>query len=146
MGVSFMLAHDYGFARVMSSYYFDNSDQGPPGSNNGGSTDSVTINADGSCGGGWVCEHRWNPITKMVSGGGEGDDGGGGGAEGSKSTSRGGFKRDPHGQNSLCCGPKLRGYSCRHPSCRQVPAFPWFRKGGHLAPALRKLVIFSRQN
>ncbi|XP_050739705.1 alpha-amylase-like [Eriocheir sinensis] len=66
MGVSFMLAHDYGFARVMSSYYFDNSDQGPPGSSNGGSTDSVTINADGSCGGGWVCEHRWNPITKMV--------------------------------------------------------------------------------
>ncbi|XP_069188090.1 alpha-amylase [Procambarus clarkii] len=66
MGVSFALAYDYGFTRIMSSYYFDNSDQGPPGSNNGGSTDSVTINGDGSCGGGWVCEHRWNPITKMV--------------------------------------------------------------------------------
>lgn len=26
----------------------------------------MTINADGSCGGGWVCEHRWNPIVKMV--------------------------------------------------------------------------------
>ncbi|XP_042220003.1 alpha-amylase-like [Homarus americanus] len=66
MGVSFSLAHDYGFMRIMSSYYFDDSDQGPPGSNNGGSTDDVPINADGSCGGGWVCEHRWNPITQMV--------------------------------------------------------------------------------
>ena len=26
----------------------------------------MTINADGSCGGGWVCEHRWNAIAKMV--------------------------------------------------------------------------------
>jgi hypothetical protein len=25
-----MLAHHYGFAQVMSSYYFDNSDLGPP--------------------------------------------------------------------------------------------------------------------
>lgn len=67
MGVSFALAHDYGFMRIMSSYYFDNSDEGPPGSWNGGSTDSVIINGDGSCGGGWVCEHRWNAITQMVS-------------------------------------------------------------------------------
>ena len=28
--VSYMLAHPYGFAQVMSSYYFDNSDLGPP--------------------------------------------------------------------------------------------------------------------
>lgn len=28
--VSYMLAHPYGFAQVMSSYYFDNTDQGPP--------------------------------------------------------------------------------------------------------------------
>lgn len=26
----------------------------------------VIINPDGSCGNGWVCEHRWNPISKMV--------------------------------------------------------------------------------
>lgn len=25
-----------------------------------------TINADGSCGGGWVCEHRWREIANMV--------------------------------------------------------------------------------
>lgn len=28
--VSYMLAHPYGFTQVMSSYYFDNSDVGPP--------------------------------------------------------------------------------------------------------------------
>ena len=31
LGVGFLLAHPYGFKRVMSSYYFDNNDQGPPG-------------------------------------------------------------------------------------------------------------------
>jgi hypothetical protein len=30
------------------------------------STADVIINADGSCGGGWVCEHRWNVMKKMV--------------------------------------------------------------------------------
>ena len=39
-----MLAWPYGFAQIMSSYYFDknNDAQGPPGSN--GNTASVTIN------------------------------------------------------------------------------------------------------
>jgi hypothetical protein len=27
LGTAFMLAHDYGFKRVMSSYYFSNTDQ-----------------------------------------------------------------------------------------------------------------------
>ena len=57
LGVSFMLAQEYGFKRVMSSYYFDNSDQGPPGSQ---------PNPSGSCDNGWVCEHRWSPIANMV--------------------------------------------------------------------------------
>ncbi len=30
------------------------------------STNDVPINPNGSCGGGWVCEHRWNAIQKMV--------------------------------------------------------------------------------
>ena len=47
LGVSFMLAHDYGFKRVMSSYYFNDKDQGPP---------SSSPNSD--CGGKWACEHR----------------------------------------------------------------------------------------
>jgi len=44
---AFMLAHEYGWKRVMSSYYFGNSDQGPPGN-------------------GWVNEHRWSSIMNMV--------------------------------------------------------------------------------
>ena len=31
LAVGFLLAHPYGFKRVMSSYYFDDNDQGPPG-------------------------------------------------------------------------------------------------------------------
>eukprot|EP00095_Tigriopus_kingsejongensis_P008272 snap_masked-scaffold1753_size28935-processed-gene-0.2 protein:Tk08272 transcript:snap_masked-scaffold1753_size28935-processed-gene-0.2-mRNA-1 annotation:"alpha-amylase" len=53
LGVSFMLAHDYGSKRVMSSYFFEDSDQGAPTSAPG-------------CGEGWVCEHRWNSIGNMV--------------------------------------------------------------------------------
>ncbi|XP_032776971.2 alpha-amylase [Daphnia magna] len=63
--VAYMTAHPYGFAQVMSSYYFTNTDEGPP-HNADWSTADVVINADGSCGGGWVCEHRWNVIAKMV--------------------------------------------------------------------------------
>lgn len=33
---------------------------GPP--NNNGVTKEVTINADTTCGNGWVCEHRWRQI------------------------------------------------------------------------------------
>lgn len=47
IGAAFMLAHEYGWKRVMSSYYFDNSDMGPPGN-------------------GWVNEHRWSSIMNMV--------------------------------------------------------------------------------
>lgn len=32
--VAYTLAQDYGFTRIMSSYFFENSDQGPP--SNGG--------------------------------------------------------------------------------------------------------------
>ena len=51
----------------MSSYSFgDNSDQGPP-HNADYSTAAVPINSDGSCGGGWVCEHRWPSIANMAA-------------------------------------------------------------------------------
>ncbi|XP_033100290.1 alpha-amylase 4N-like [Anneissia japonica] len=66
MATTFMMAHPYGAKRVMSSYYFNhNTDQGPP-SDGSGNTNSVQINADGTCGGGWVCEHRWRQITNMA--------------------------------------------------------------------------------
>ncbi|XP_025086169.1 alpha-amylase-like isoform X1 [Pomacea canaliculata] len=66
LAVAFTLAWKYGFTRVMSSYSFgDNSDQGPP-HNSDYSTADVPINSDGSCGGGWVCEHRWPSIRGMA--------------------------------------------------------------------------------
>nr|ABC68516.1 alpha-amylase [Blattella germanica] len=65
MAVAFMLAYPYGYPRVMSSFSFDNSDQGPPQDGNGNII-SPSINADGTCGNGWVCEHRWRQIFNMV--------------------------------------------------------------------------------
>jgi alpha-amylase len=51
----------------MSSYNFDRSNdaQGPPSDGNG-NTNTITINPDLSCGGGWICEHRWREIYNMV--------------------------------------------------------------------------------
>lgn len=56
----FMLAHPYGEVRVMSSYYFSDTDQGPP---------SVGVSGGANCGDGknWVCEHRWSSIANMVA-------------------------------------------------------------------------------
>jgi len=56
----FMLAWPYGNTRVMSSYYFSNTDQGPP---------SVGVSGGANCqdGKNWVCEHRWGPIANMVA-------------------------------------------------------------------------------
>jgi alpha-amylase len=58
----FMLAHPYGYPKVMSSYYFNQHDQGPPGS-------PVHSRGSVSCGNGfpWVCEHRWTAIANMVN-------------------------------------------------------------------------------
>merc|ERR1711983_364237 len=58
VGAAFLLAHDYGFKRIMSSYYFDNTDAGPPG--------SQPASFPNACGNGWTCEHRWSSIMNMV--------------------------------------------------------------------------------
>ena len=50
----------------MSSYRFSNPYEGPPHDANFATAD-VTINADGTCSGGWVCEHRWPAIANMVA-------------------------------------------------------------------------------
>ena len=55
LATGFHLAHDYAFKRVMSSYAFDDTDSGPPGSP-----------AGETCANGWVCEHRWSSIANMV--------------------------------------------------------------------------------
>lgn len=48
----------------MSSFAFSDADAGPP--NDNGNIRSPSFNADGSCGNGWVCEHRWRQIANMV--------------------------------------------------------------------------------
>ncbi len=53
----FMLAWPYGYPKVMSSYQFENGDQGPPESS------PVT---DGKCTESWVCEHRRPARVGMV--------------------------------------------------------------------------------
>ncbi|KAK2139807.1 hypothetical protein LSH36_1599g00011 [Paralvinella palmiformis] len=63
--VTFMLAHPYGFVRIMSSFTWINDWHGPP-SNVYGEIDDVIIDAFGACSGGWVCEHRWRQIANMV--------------------------------------------------------------------------------
>ncbi|VDO92916.1 unnamed protein product [Soboliphyme baturini] len=68
MAIHFMLAWNYGYPRVMSSYFFDYSDQGPPST--GKPSFNITgpkFNSDGSCNkdSGWVCEHRWPSIRRM---------------------------------------------------------------------------------
>ncbi|KAK9708639.1 Alpha amylase, C-terminal all-beta domain [Popillia japonica] len=51
--------------RVMSSFAFTNSDQGPPADGNAYIV-SPKINNDDTCSNGWVCEHRWRQIYNMV--------------------------------------------------------------------------------
>ncbi|KAM3962660.1 LOW QUALITY PROTEIN: alpha-amylase 4N [Aphomia sociella] len=64
--IAFMLAHPYGEPRLMSSYFFNSSDQGPPNDSNENII-SPSINKNNTCGNGWVCEHRWRQIYQMVA-------------------------------------------------------------------------------
>lgn len=66
MATGFALAHPYGNVRMMSSFHFEHGDQGPP-QDAAGNLVSPSILPDGSCGNGWVCEHRWRQITNMIS-------------------------------------------------------------------------------
>ena len=57
-----MLAHPYGSVkRVMSSYYFTDSDEGPPDFQPSPSTACAPAGSTE----GWVCEHRWPTILGM---------------------------------------------------------------------------------
>lgn len=53
----FMLGWPYGYPMVLSGYYFEDSDQGPPASR---------PVEGGACTSGWVCEHRRPSRTGMV--------------------------------------------------------------------------------
>ncbi|MBD1916145.1 alpha-amylase family protein [Phormidium sp. FACHB-322] len=61
----FMLAFPYGKPQVMSSFAFDDSEQGPPADADG-TTRPVYQNGQANCFGAWVCEHRWPAIAGMV--------------------------------------------------------------------------------
>lgn len=65
MAVAFGLAHPFGISRVMSSFSFENTDIGPPQDAQGNIV-SPSINADLTCGNGWVCQHRWRQIYNMA--------------------------------------------------------------------------------
>ena len=58
LAVAFMLAYPYGYPMVMSSYRFEDGDQGPP--------DSSPHDETNGCGRDWICEHRRNAIAAMV--------------------------------------------------------------------------------
>lgn len=61
----FMLAYPYGHVRVMSSFAFDDSDQGPP-MDDAGNPLAVYQQGQATCFEAWICEHRWTAITNMV--------------------------------------------------------------------------------
>lgn len=65
MAVAFGLAHPFGISRVMSSFAFTDTDAGPPADASGNIL-SPSINADLTCGNGWVCQHRWRQIYSMA--------------------------------------------------------------------------------
>lgn len=62
----FMLAHPYGYPKVMSSYAFSNNDDGPPSSpvHSGG---SVACSSGPGQDAAWICEHRWTAIANMAA-------------------------------------------------------------------------------
>ncbi|XP_023318608.1 alpha-amylase 1-like [Trichogramma pretiosum] len=80
MAVAFMLAYPYGHPRVMSSFAFDDPNQGPPTSDDDSGEGrgailspepankrAMEVGADiNMCGNGWVCEHRWRQIYQMA--------------------------------------------------------------------------------
>jgi len=64
MAVAFMQANPYGHTRIMSSFAFEDPNQGPPADANGAIISPEIV--DGKCVNGWVCEHRWPQIYRMV--------------------------------------------------------------------------------
>jgi alpha-amylase len=65
MAVAFMLAFPYGYPRIMSGYSFSDTNQVPPHDSSYNILSPIFY-SDGTCGNGWVCEHRWRQIFNMV--------------------------------------------------------------------------------
>lgn len=62
-----MLAHPHGEnrPRIMSSFEFSDSVQGPP-QDSEENIISPEFDDQNQCTNGWVCEHRWAPIANMI--------------------------------------------------------------------------------
>ena len=58
LAVAFMLAHPYGYPLIMSSYAFENDQQGPP---------TVSPFDIRGCGEAWICEHRRPSRAAMLA-------------------------------------------------------------------------------
>ncbi|MDB9525033.1 alpha-amylase family protein [Oscillatoria sp. CS-180] len=66
LSMVFMLAYPYGKPRIMSSYAFETSEQGPPTMADGRTR--RVYEPDGlGCGDAWICEHRQPAVTAMVA-------------------------------------------------------------------------------
>uniref|UniRef100_A0A336LMX9 Alpha-amylase n=1 Tax=Culicoides sonorensis TaxID=179676 RepID=A0A336LMX9_CULSO len=65
MAQAFALAHPHGHRRIMSSFNFNDREEGPP-QDDQQNIISPVIQNDGSCSQEWVCEHRWRQIMNMV--------------------------------------------------------------------------------
>jgi alpha-amylase len=65
MATAFHLAWPYGLPRLMSSFEFEDRDVGPP-RDSVGNIVAPKFNAAGQCINGWVCEHRWPQISRMI--------------------------------------------------------------------------------
>jgi alpha-amylase len=61
----FMLAFPYGYPQIMSSYAFTGPDEGPPSDAAGHTLHAIVPDAT-SCAPGWICEHRWPALARMV--------------------------------------------------------------------------------
>jgi alpha-amylase len=67
----FMLAHPYGYPKIMSSFYFSTRDQGPPSlpvhGAHGLACGEHPEQTTAKPGRPWVCEHRWPSLANMVA-------------------------------------------------------------------------------
>lgn len=64
---AFMLAHPHGTPRILSGYHYLDANQGPPRDEEDNIVPAYNSSQtkDG-CFNGWICEHRWHPISSMV--------------------------------------------------------------------------------
>lgn len=66
-GTAFMLAFPHGTPRILSSYYYEDTNQGPPRDEEDNTIPAYNSTESDGCTNLWICEHRWHPIASMVT-------------------------------------------------------------------------------